>query len=97
MDDEHFHEKSPGLQKNRKQKVTFIHLTLDLALPMDDALSAGVAGVGLAIPTSSLWLTATSLVPNIASLTWTTPEGALMTHRGNRAIIRVMLDNSKTN
>lgn len=97
MDDEDFHEKSPGLQKNRRQKATFIHLTLDLALPMDDALSAGVAGVGLAVPTGSLWLTATSLIANVASLAWTTPERALMTHRGNRAIIRVILDNSKAN
>lgn len=90
-------KKFPGLQKNRRQKVIFIHLTLDLALPMDDALSAGVTGVGLAIPTGSLWLTATSLIPNVASLTWTTPERALMTHREKRAIIRVILDYSKTN
>lgn len=54
--------------------MNFCHLTLDFALTVDDALSAGVAGVGLTVPTRSLWLAATSLVPNIARLTWTTSE-----------------------
>lgn len=40
----------------------------------------------MAIPTGSLRLTATPLIPNVARLTGTTPERALMTHRGNRPI-----------
>lgn len=68
----------------------FIHLTLDFTLSMDDALSAGVAGVGLAIPTGPLRLTAMSLIPNVASLTGTTSEWALMAHRGSRQIISLI-------
>lgn len=61
--------------------VNFCHLTLDFALSVDDALSAGVAGVGLTIPTGSLQFAATSLIPNIAHLTGTTSEWALTTQR----------------
>lgn len=61
--------------------MNFCHLTLDFALSVDDALSAGVAGVGLTVPTRSLRLAATSLVPNIACLTGTTSERALTTQR----------------
>lgn len=56
---------------------SFCHLTLNLALSVDDALSAGMAGVGLTIPTGSLWLAATSLIPNVTRLTGTTSKGAL--------------------
>lgn len=59
---------------------------------MDDAFGVGVAGVGKAVPTGPLWLTAAPLVPNIAGLAGPTPEGALAapaeTHpsqRGGRA------------
>lgn len=48
---------------------------------MDNALSAGVTGVGLAIPTGSFWLTTSFLIPNIAFLTGATPERALKTQR----------------
>lgn len=54
--------------------MNFCHLTLNFALSVDDALSAGVAGVGLTVPTRSLRLAATSLVPNIARVTGTTSE-----------------------
>lgn len=60
---------------------TTSYLTLDCTLSMGDALSAGVAGVWLAIPTGSLRLTAASLIPNKARLTGTTPERALMTQK----------------
>lgn len=45
---------------------------------MDDALCAGVAGVGLAIATGSLRLTALLLIPSVACLTGTTSERALI-------------------
>lgn len=57
------------------------HLTFDCTLSVDDALGAGVAGIGLAVPTGSLRLTAKSLVPNIAGLTGTASERALCTFR----------------
>lgn len=57
-----------------------IHLTLDFTLSMNDALCTGVAGVGLAVPTGSLWFTPVTLVANVASLTGTAPEGALVMH-----------------
>lgn len=44
---------------------------------MDDTVGAGVAGVGLPIPTNSLWLAAASLIPDIARLTGAAPERAL--------------------
>ena len=51
---------------------------------MSDALSAGVAGVGLAVPTGSLGLAAAPLIANVTRLTGTTPERALMINRGHR-------------
>lgn len=44
---------------------------------MDDALCAGMAGVGLTVPTGSLRLAATPLIPNVARLAGTASEGAL--------------------
>lgn len=55
----------------------FCHLTFNFALSVDNALSAGMAGVGLTIPTGSLWLAAMPLIPNVARLTGTASEGAL--------------------
>lgn len=48
---------------------------------MDEALGAGVAGVGLAVSTGSLWLTAAPLISNIARLAGAAPVGPLYTHR----------------
>lgn len=54
------------------------HLTFNFALPVDDALSAGMAGVGLTISTGSLRLAAAPLIPNVASLTGPASKGALV-------------------
>lgn len=67
----------PSVSDIIKKKKTHIHPTLDRAVPVDDAFSVGVAGVGEAVPTGPLRLTAPPLIPNIAALTGSTPERAL--------------------
>lgn len=55
------------------------YLTLYFPISLDNALSAGMAGVELALTTRSLRLTALALIPNIACLTEATPKRALTT------------------
>lgn len=76
-----FTPRTMNTEQQGGRKVSVTCLTLDYTLSMDNAVGAGVTGVGLAIPTGSLWLTTTFLIPNIAFLTGATPERALMTQR----------------
>lgn len=72
--------------------MKFCHLTLNFALSVDDALCAGMAGVGLTVPAGSLWLAATPLIPNVARLAGTTSEGALVSQQdqGHHIIVFIL-------
>lgn len=52
---------------------------------MDDALSVGVARIGLAVPTSSLGATATFLIPDVTCFTGAAPERALIAQRSSKS------------